>query len=106
VINVRTCVLPLLTKCSRVCILLLAGAAWSQTPQPPVGKLEITSTPPGATVTIRDQPKTYQTNVTLVVSPGNYKVSITGGPGNLNCQPPEVYVQGGKTVTITCPLPK
>jgi hypothetical protein len=96
-------ILPLFPGYFLLCIFLLVGAAWSQMPQSPVGKLEIQSTPTGATITINNQLRPERTNVILVVSPGRYKVSITGGPGNLNCQLPEVYVQGGKTVTVTCP---
>jgi hypothetical protein len=100
---VRTRFVPLFPRYLLHCILLLAGAASSQMHQPPLGRLEITSTPPGASITINNQSRPERTNVSLVVSPGNYTVSITGGPGNLNCQPQAVSVQGGKTVRVTCP---
>lgn len=83
--------------------LLLSWGGLSQMPPPPVGRLQITSTPQGAKIAINDQARPELTNVTLVVSPGNYKVSIVGGPGNLNCVQ-SVQVQGGKTVVITCPM--
>ena len=77
---------------------------------PPLGRLRITSVPPGASITVNDKPRPESTNVTLVVAPGReYKVSVTGGPGNLNCQS-TCRVSPGQTVVIACttnsPSPK
>ena len=91
-------------KCLLLCCLLVAVVASTQMPAPPpVGRLYITSTPPGASITINGKPRPEQTNVTLVVSPGNYKVLISGGPGNLDCPAQDVSVRTGQTVTVACP---
>ncbi len=66
------------------------------------GRLQITSTPTGANITINGKAVDQVTNTTLVVSPGPYNVLVTGGPGNLNCQK-NVQVVSGKTTVVNCP---
>lgn len=96
--------MALLPKCVLICFLLLAFVAFSQMPAPPpVGRLYITSTPPGASITINGRPRPERTNITFVVSPGHYKIAISDGPGNLDCPAQEVAVQPGQTVTVACP---
>ncbi len=71
---------------------------------PPLGRLHITSVPPGANITINGNLRPELTNVTLVVSPGEYAVSVTGGPGNLNCPAKQKsQVLPGQTVEVACP---
>jgi hypothetical protein len=66
------------------------------------GKLEINSVPEGANISINGKTAQQRTNTTYVVSPGSYKVAVTGGPGNLNCGEKSVSVSSGSTVTVTC----
>ena len=66
------------------------------------GRLQITSTPTGANITINGKAAEQVTNTTLVVSPGPYTVQVTGGPGNLNCQK-TVQVFSGRTAVVNCP---
>ncbi|MGB8771262.1 MAG: PEGA domain-containing protein, partial [Candidatus Korobacteraceae bacterium] len=65
--------------------------------------LHITSKPPGANIVIDGKPRQELTDTTLVVSPGTYKVAVTGGPGNLNCPEKEYTVSPGQIVEVTCP---
>lgn len=92
-----------LTLEAALCCVLLLPAASSQT-SPQLGKLVIKSTPQGATITINGQTMNQQTDATFVVSPGNYKVSVTGGVGNLNCPVPEkdVQVPPSSQATVLC----
>src|ERR1700690_3456625 len=84
---------------------LLPPAGSSQITSPVLGRLHITSKPPEANITINGNPRPEKTDVTLVVSPGNYKVAITGGPGGLN-SPGEIpfNVSSGQTVEVRCPI--
>lgn len=83
------------------CIFLLPPGLFLQTPPSP-GWISITSTPPHAYIAINGKPLSAPTNATVVVSPGNYTVVITGGPGNLNCKE-SVTVKSGQTASVTCP---
>lgn len=76
--------------------LLLTPAMLLQMPARP-GKLVITSTPPGARIIINSQPRTEVTDVTLVVSPGLYKVVVG------NCSEQDVQVSSGETKQVHCP---
>lgn len=66
------------------------------------GRLVIKSDPPGARILINDRQMQQGTDFTYVVGPGAYKVSVTGGPGNLNCAQKSVQITSGSTVTVTC----
>jgi PEGA domain-containing protein len=77
------------------------SAALLQSPGFPVGKLAIQSIPTGANIAINGRAQTQQTNTTYVVSPANYAVTVTGGPGNLNCSG-SYAVAKGSTVTLIC----
>ena len=68
---------------------------------PALGRLRITSMPRGANITINGRMRPELTDVTLVVAPGQYAVSISGGPGKLNCSK-RVQVSRGQTVEVTC----
>ncbi len=82
------------------CILPLAVS--SQMSSPVLGRLYITSEPKGADITINGTLRREKTNVTLVVSPGTYTVSVTGGSGagHFSCSAP-VTVAAGQTVTVS-----
>jgi PEGA domain len=68
----------------------------------PVGRLVISSEPPGATVTINGKPQRQPTNATFVVSSGDYKVSVAGPDGKTMCAVTTVTVSQGQTVTRNC----
>ncbi len=82
-------------------LLLVPAALSSQTPQRP-GVLALTSTPPGASITINGTLTKARTNTRLVVAPGAYTVLIAGGSANLHCEK-QVQVAIGQTVPVTCP---
>jgi hypothetical protein len=82
------------------CLLLLAAALPAQSPKQP-GKLTISSVPKGASILVNGSKK-GQTDATFVVSPGNYRVSVTGGTGNLNCPTKSVTVSVGSMVDLNC----
>jgi hypothetical protein len=83
-------------------ICCFASAIFSQITEPK-GFLHITSTPPRANIFINGNQRPELTDVTLVVYPGQYKVSIRGGPGNLNCPEKVFQVSAGQTVEVSCP---
>lgn len=84
------------------CALLSPPAAHVQSPGFGGGRLVIQSVPAGANISINDKQEQQVTNFTYVVGKGTYKVSVTGGPGNLSCADRSVPVTSGNTVTITC----
>jgi hypothetical protein len=69
---------------------------------PGLARLIVTSTPPGAKITLNGNEVQRPTNATLVVGPGKYKIAVTGGPGNVNCGEKEVTVVAGKDVALSC----
>jgi hypothetical protein len=77
-------------------ILVTAPGVSSQMPTRP-GKLHVTSTPQGETITINGTRRPEVTDVTLVVSPGAYKVSIG------DCKEQSVQVSSGETKEVQCP---
>ena len=81
-------------------ILVLPIGLFFQTAGP--GRLQISSKPQSATITVNGKTLTQVTNTTLVVAPGKYSVVITGGPGNLNCTR-NVQVSTGQTTAVNCP---
>jgi len=87
----------------RICLfsLLLSSAMSSQMPAP-LGKLHITSIPAGAIITINGMKRNELTDVTLAVYPARYTVSVTGGPGNLNCLDKAVDVRSGQQAEVKC----
>ncbi len=84
------------------CLFLFPGLLRPQMPQAP-GKLYITSTPPGGTVTIDNQQMRRLTPFTFVVSPGAHKVRVKGPAGKpMKCDPESPNVRSGYTVTVNC----
>jgi PEGA domain len=77
--------------------LLSTSTVSSQMPARAVGKLVITSTTPGATIVINGKVRTEVTPVTLLVSPGMYKVKIG------NCDEQTVQVSSGDPISVNCP---
>ncbi len=59
------------------CLFLFPGLLRSQMPQRP-GRLNVTSAPPGATVTIDNRQMSRPTPFTFVLSPGRHSVSVRG----------------------------
>jgi PEGA domain len=82
-------------------LLLLAAALPAQSPKQP-GKLTINSMPKGASIFVNGSKMGQPTDETFVVSPGNYRVSVTGGSGNLNCPTKSVTVSAGSQVDLNC----
>jgi hypothetical protein len=81
------------------CLLLWPALVSSQRPPTP-GRLSISSTPPGAPITIDGQATSRQTPSTFVVSPGAHNVSLKS---LANCASPfRVSVPSGSTKTIDC----
>jgi hypothetical protein len=78
-------------------ILLAPVAASSQMPS--IAKLIVKSNPIRAAISINDKPTGQFTDAVFVVSPGSYKVSVSG---NANCGDQTVTVQSGETKTLTC----
>ena len=84
------------------CIFLLPAPLSSQRPQPP-GKLSVTSTPPGAQITIDKQPMSQLTDATFVVSPGGHDVVVKGKGDTLTkCANSSVQVESGRVTSIHC----
>jgi hypothetical protein len=88
-----------------ICVFLflfLPVAIWSQMVQPALGRLYIISEPKGADITINGTLRPEKTNVTLVVSPGTYTVSVSGGAaaGHFSCSA-QVTVSAGQTATVS-----
>jgi hypothetical protein len=66
------------------------------------GTLVIKSQPTGAQVKVNDTIVGQATDLSLVVSPGSYKVTV-GTPGTVPYCPEKSFpVAAGKTVTIVC----
>jgi len=51
---------------------------WLLRPQAAPGRLQVTSEPPGATVTLDNKQMPRRTDSTFVVFPGNHMVAVTG----------------------------
>lgn len=83
------------------CLLPLAGALMAQTPGRP-GKLSVSSTPKGAAIFVNGQRMGQTTDATFVISPGTFKVSVSGGGGNLNCPVKSVQVTAGGLTELSC----
>jgi hypothetical protein len=66
------------------------------------GRLQVSSTPQKANITVNGKTLSQLTDTTLVVAPGNYRVVITGTSANLNCTD-DVQVSTGQTVKVSCP---
>ena len=81
-------------------LLLAPGAVRSQAP--PVGRLVISSDPPGAAVTINGSAMDQHTNATFTVSAGTYQVSVATADGSLRCPEKSIAVSAGQTIAYTC----
>ena len=88
------------TRVLAAALLVGAGGAGSQVP--PVGRLVISSDPPGAVVTINGTAMEQHTNATFTVSAGVYRVSVTSADGSLRCPEQNMPVSAGQTVAYTC----
>jgi hypothetical protein len=78
-----------------------------QSPGFATGNLVVQSSPDqGASISIDGRSFQQLTNATFVVSPGNHKVEVAGGPDSLqNCNGAKtktVWVPQGGTATVTC----
>lgn len=79
------------------CCLLLSWPFLAQ-PQIPqaLGKLQMTSAQPGASITINGSHRQERTPVTLAVAPGDYRVAIG------NCAEQTIHVSAGETRNVDC----
>ena len=82
---------------------LLAPGLLSQSPAQP-GVLQIDSSPDGASITVDGKLINQKTPASLVVAPGNYKVSVSGSgkPANPNCPVTSFSVTSGQTAEHYC----
>ena len=87
-----------------VSIPLVPSSSVPQMPPQPA-TLVIKSEPTGAKVTINGTIANQLTNVTFVVSPGTYTVSVAGQDGNPSCPGITLKVSSGQTVERVCPGP-
>jgi hypothetical protein len=81
--------------------LMFPRTSLSQTPAQP-GRLNITSTPAGAQITINGEFMSQRTPANFVVAPGNYTVSTVGQPGKSACQSQTFSVPTSTAVGIEC----
>ena len=81
--------------------LLFPGALSSQTPAQP-GRLRVTSTPDGATVTINGASMTRKTPADFIVAPGAYTVETMGQAGKSTCAKMTFTVLPGATLVVEC----
>ena len=88
-------------KSALYCLLPLAGVLIAQTPRQP-GKLTVSSTPKGAAIFVNGKQMAQSTDASFVISPGTYKVSVSGGAGNLNCPVKSVQVIAGGSTALSC----
>src|SRR5215469_11214653 len=85
-----------------VCCLLLFPALLSSQRPPAPGRLTVTSTPPGAKITIDKQSMGKETDFTFVVSPGDHQVSVKADGLGKCANPTTVSVPSGSKVSINC----
>jgi hypothetical protein len=81
-------------------VLLFPALLSSQRPQ--TGRLSVTSTPPGAEITIDNQRTNQSTPFTFVVSPGEHRVAVTSETLRNCAKPVPVPVSPGSAVSIHC----
>jgi hypothetical protein len=72
-----------------------------QRPQLP-GRLKITSTPPGAKITIDDQRLNQSTDFTFAVSPGDHSVAVISSALPKCAKPIKVTVTSGSVTSVNC----
>ena len=81
--------------------LLASPAAWTQMlPRP--ATLVIKSVPSGAPVTLNGSTSSQPTDLSLVVSPGAYTVSVGTQGGKPFCAAKQINVIAGQTVVLVC----
>jgi PEGA domain len=83
------------------CLLLFPAFLSPQRPPAP-GKLSVTSTPPGAKITIDNQSMGKETDFTFVVSPGDHYVSVRSASLPKCAKPTKVSVSSGSIMSIDC----
>lgn len=83
------------------CVFLLPALLSSQRPQSP-GRLRITSTPPGAKITIDDQQMNQSTDFTFAVSPGDHYVAVIGADLSKCKKPIKATVSSGSITSVNC----
>jgi hypothetical protein len=82
------------------CVLLSPMPLLSQRPAL-AGKLTVTSTPPGARITIDNQIMGQATPFTFVVSPGDHNVAVRSA-ALTNCGKKKVSLPAGSAVSLDC----
>jgi hypothetical protein len=94
---VRTNMVARASKVLLCCAFLLPHASAFQMPAP-LGRLHITSTPAGATISIDNAKRKEVTPVLLAVVPNTYTIVIGTCPN----QPITVTVASGETKDVAC----
>ena len=80
------------------CLLLPAPSPFQRPPQP--GQLTVTSTPPGAEITVDNQRMRQVTPFTFYVAPGQHTVTSSTQP---KCETPaKVTVTAGDAMLVHC----
>lgn len=93
----RTNLVPRASRILLCCAFLLPRASAFQMPAP-LGRLHITSTPVGATISINNAKRKEITPVLLAVVPSTYTIVI----GTCPTQPITVTVASGETKEVAC----
>lgn len=83
-------------------VLLVPAALEPQIMPPQPGRLNIYSQPAGASVYINGQKQSHPTNATFVVTPGNYRVSVSAANASFSCPEKQLTVNPGQTLNLTC----
>jgi hypothetical protein len=87
--------------CALLMLTLASPAAWAQMlPRP--ATLVIKSVPPGAPITLNGSTSTQSTDLSLVVSPGAYTVSVGIQGGKPFCAAKQINLTAGQTVVLVC----
>jgi len=82
-------------------VLFASFGLLSQTAARP-GRLQIDSNPSGANITINGEAISQKTPASLVVSPGEYTIALSGNSGPPNCPPSSFSVSSGNTTECYC----
>jgi mannose-6-phosphate isomerase-like protein (cupin superfamily) len=64
-------------------------------------KLNITSTPAGAKISVNGRDTNQKTDTAFVVSPGTYTITVSGD-GKVDCENKAVQINAGQSITVHC----
>ena len=83
------------------CVFVLPALLSPQRPQLP-GRLRITSTPPGAKITIDDQHMNQSIDFTFAVSPGDHYVAVISADLSKCAKPIKATVSSASVTPVNC----